>query len=93
MKLGVSMSAPPPESNDSSDSGSCPESDEGNDKGTDMLETRRETADVRVWRLVVLAAMAGTATLVSTGLFLFLRKKEHDGFVESVSIWYLIDRI
>jgi hypothetical protein len=80
-------------SDGSSDSGSNPECDESNDKGTDMLETRRETTDVRVWRLVVLAAMVGTATLVSTGSFVFLRKEEHDDFVESVSIWYLIDRI
>jgi hypothetical protein len=49
---------------------------------------RRETIDVRVWRLVVLAAMVGTATMVSTGAYIFLRKQEHDDFVESVSTWY-----
>jgi hypothetical protein len=48
---------------------------------------RKETTDVRVWRLVVMAAMAGAATLVSTGGYLFLRKEEDNDFVKSVSIW------
>jgi hypothetical protein len=54
---------------------------------------RRETTDVRVWRLVVLAAMVGAATLVSTGAYMLLRNEEENDFVESVSIYYLIDRI
>jgi hypothetical protein len=46
--------------------------------------TRKETTDVRVWRLVILAAMVGAATLVSTGTYIFLRKAEDDNFVDSV---------
>jgi hypothetical protein len=54
---------------------------------------RKETTDVRVWRLVVMAAMVGAATLVSTGAYMFLRKEEENDFVKSVSIWHLINRI
>jgi hypothetical protein len=48
---------------------------------------RRETTDVRVWRLVVVAAMVGAATLVSTGAYIILRKEEVNDFDKSVSIW------
>jgi hypothetical protein len=54
---------------------------------------RKETTDVRVWRLVVMAAMVGAATLVSTGGYLFLRNEEDNDFVKSVSILHLINRI
>jgi hypothetical protein len=53
---------------------------------------RRETTDVRVWRLVVMAAMVGAATLVSTGAYIVLRKEEVNDFNKSVSIWFLIKR-
>jgi hypothetical protein len=76
--------------------GSCrsfEEADERADEKEVEQLARRETTDVRIWRLVVLAAMVGAATLVSTGAYVFLRKEEHDDFVKSVSIWCLFDRI
>jgi hypothetical protein len=76
--------------------GSCKSFEEvdprADEKEVEQL-ARRETMDVRVWRLVVLAAMVGAAILVSTGAYMLLVNEEDNDFVESVSIYNLIDRI
>jgi hypothetical protein len=46
---------------------------------------RRETLDVRVWRLLVLLAFVLTSVMVSTGTYVILQDKQEDDFVNSVS--------
>jgi hypothetical protein len=47
---------------------------------------QRETARVRMGKLLVLVSILATAALVSTGTYIFLKKEEDDDYNNSVSI-------
>jgi hypothetical protein len=47
---------------------------------------QKETARVRMGKLLVLVSILATAALVSTGTYIFLKKEEDDDYNNSVSI-------
>jgi len=73
---------------------SCTENGNDRDEVKEVLKlAKKETARVRVWRLIVLVTLLITGAVLSTFTYKFLKDEQHEDFKDAVSADILNEKI